>query len=439
MINKKTHAFFFIQSIWLFTLSYLLNYALNCYVSNHVSTELYGDFSIAINFMSLTAPIYLMGTQSSLNKYFTKYISSDNQLLASEYIQWNVKTVIHALIIFLPIIFIITSIFIILEHEKIDFLQQYHLAFFFQLAAPIVGLTLLLGSIFLALRRFFIANITMQLLQNLSYLALFFILFSTKNKQDINHFDLSVNIIFGSSLWLIISLSALSLCCGHRLMTYFSNSIQRNTAHESEWSKYGLLLLLNSSLYILIGFLDLLIIEITSHHGEHNVGHYAAMLTITSAIMIPTNAIRQILKPILASHSTNKIKQANLNLGNLFQFAFLAVITTVICVFSKELLHYFGPNYSQFSRLLMILIIGNTLSLLPNLCFFDPLYNGYEKALLWQNNASIIMTIFISTPCYYFFGLAGMIWSIIFIKNFISYALFMFVKTKTKLKYMYFL
>lgn len=439
MINKKNHAFFFAQSIWLFALSYLLNYALNGYVSNHVSTKTYGDFSIAINFMLLTAPIYLMGTQSSLNKYFTKYISSDNQLLASKYIQWNVKTVINALIIFLPIIFIITSAFIIVEHEKINFLQQYHLAFFFQLAAPIVGLTLLLGSIFLALRQFFIANITLKLLQNLSYLALFFILFSTKDKQDINYFDLSMNIVLGSSLWLILSLSALSLCCGHRLMTYFSNSIQRNAALESEWAKYGLLLLFNSSLYTLIGFLDLLIIELTSHHGEHNVGYYAAMLTITSAIMIPANAIRQILKPILASQSTNKIKQDSLNLGNLFQFAFLAIITTVICVFSKELLHYFGSDYSQFSHLLMVLIIGNTLSLLPSLCFFDPLYNGYERVLLWQNNASIVMTIFISTPCYYFFGLPGMIWSIILIKNFISCALFLFVKTKSKLKYMCFL
>ena len=327
----------------------------------------------------------------------------------------------------------------LLHYSGVHSLHKYHLAVLFQFVSPLVGLISLIALILLAMRATVLANLSTKTIKHLILIPLLFVFFSFVDEKDTNALGLFFVYLFGVLFWFFITIILLFGKVGFDIKKYFSTSSPKNAILEKEWSLYGRLLLFNSTIYSLTGFLDLLIIEMINYRGERNVGFFAAIFTITGMIWVPILAIRQVLKPVLAIKGNDVAKQHSLDLASLLQFGLLFITTLIVTIFAKVLLGHFGPDYVKYSDLLRVAIIGNAVALLPSLCFFDPIYNGYEKVLLVQNYAVIAMTAVIGALGYYYFGLTGIIWAVILIRIIVGYSLFIYVKTKATLKYMYFI
>ena len=429
----------FLQAIWMFSLSYVLKYFLNAYIAQHVPPSVFGDFFLAMSFMTMTAPFFILGTNASLIKHFPTYIATKDHAQGSLYLRWNLRTVIKTFSICIPIIVITGITILLLDHWSVLSLSKYHLAVFFQLASPLIGLITLGFLILLSMRKMFLSNLSKKLIKYLLFIPLSFILFSAVDGNNITNFYLFIVIFFGTLLWLFTTLILLFFSVGFDIRKYFNANTPKNLASEKEWGRYSKLLLFNSSMFALTGFLDLLIIEIIPHRGEHLVGYYAAIFTIIGMLWVPVLAIRQMLKPVLALKGNAKVQQQSLNRANLLQLSLLIMLVLIVTLFAQTFLGHFGPAYVQYGEVLRISVIGNAIALVPSLCFFDPLYKGYAKVLLIENYFNIAMTIIFGSLAYYYFGLIGIIWAVVIIRVTLKFSLFIYVKTKTKLKYMYFL
>ena len=129
-------------------------------------------------------------------------------------------------------------------------------------------------------------------------------------------------------------------------------------------------------------------------------------------------------------------KQRALDFANYIQWGCVLLVAVVITVFSHRLLGHFGKSFVAYAPLLTIYTIGSIIALLPGLSIFGPMIEGYEKVLLIESGSKIFLAIVIGSLSYYFYGLTGIVWSIVLIKNIVSFGLFFYVKARSKLKYM---
>ena len=439
MTLKSPTIMTFINAFWLFALGYVLTYMFNALVASSVPPAVYGDFSLAIYFLKLTVPFYILGTNTTILKYLPQYLSQHDKTTLRYHLRWNLNTVILAMLMAFIVLSIAGLTLFLLDYAHIRALNNYHLAFFFQFIAPLVGLSLLIGNILLAMKRVLLANVLQTIVKWGFYILLFALFIFMFGRENISYRALFWVIFLGSLAWMTTSMLSLLHSINYDIKRYLADKLPTNLALAKEWSRYSKLLLLDNSLFVFTAFIDLLIIEIIPYRGEHNVGYYAACLTICGLLWVPEKAIAQVLKPFLSAKTTNASHQKLLNKGFLLKSGLLIFFTITMVVFAKTFLGHFGPAYVNHADILRLLLIGNMLSLLPSLCVFDALYGGYEHILLYECYFLLVATALFGALAYYFFGLIGIAWAVVLIRCLSSYGLFIYVKTRAKLNYMLFI
>ena len=439
MTLKSPTIMTFINAFWLFALGYVLTYMFNALVASSVPPAVYGDFSLAIYFLKLTVPFYILGTNTTILKYLPQYLAQHDKTTLRYHLRWNLNTVILAILMAFIVLSIAVLTLFLLDYAHISALNNYHLAVFFQLIAPLVGLALLIGNILLAMKRVLLANVLQTIVKWGFYILLFALFTFMFGRENISSHALFWIIFLGSLAWMATSILSLLHNIDYNPKRFLSNKLPTNLALAKEWSRYSKLLLFNSSIYTFTAFIDLLIIEIIPYRGEHNMGYYAACLTICGLLWVPEKAIAQVLKPFLSAKTTNASHQKLLNKGFLLKSGLLICFTITMVVFAKTFLSHFGPTYVNYADILRLLVIGNMLSLLPSFCIFDALYNGYEHILLYQSYFKLISTALFCALAYYFFGLIGIAWTVVLIRCLSNYGFFIYVKTRAKLNYMLFI
>lgn len=112
--------------------SYLAEYILNIFIASHFSPSLYGDFSLAIQFMIMTAPFYIFGINLILTKFLSQYLSTENYPAISKLLHWGIARVLRSFCFVLIFISLAVGLTVWLTSFNHDFLQHYHMAVYFQ-------------------------------------------------------------------------------------------------------------------------------------------------------------------------------------------------------------------------------------------------------------------------------------------------------------------
>lgn len=294
-------------------------------------------------------------------------------------------------------------------------------------------------SLLLTMRNYFIAHVSQGLARHGVLLFLFFILFVIFDDYEHHVPSIALTVFVGIVVCLGLFVGAFYWLNKRKLIQLRQHPQSTERSLDHQWSRYGMVLFFNTSMYALVAFIDLLIVELIPHHGEHNVGYYAACLTILAVMMIPVDSTRQVVKPIFASQIKDSLKQRVINVANLFQLSLLVFLVIAIVFYSKVILATFGVSYMHFSGVLNVLAVGVVVSLFPSMCIFELLYQGHKKVLLINSTLNIGLTISLGSLAYHFFGLIGLAYAMVLIKNLVAYGIFIYVKTKTKLKYLLFI
>lgn len=437
-MSKLNYKTIFNSLIIIFS-GYILEYYLNSYVASHITPALFGDFSLAFRLMILAGPLYLLGMPSSVIKYISKFHSFGDNNSILQFLKWSISTCLKISIILIPFFSLIILFIFALDYYQLHLFADHHAAVYFQFLAPLISAALLLCSFFLAFQKILSANVLEQLLKNMLLIICVTLLFSVMDSKSIHAFHLALCIAAGLLVWVIIIVLIFinNKNIGSQFKRVLTEKIpETELSLTSKWSAYGKKILINSTIFTIIAFLDLLIIEVVPHYGEHNVGYYAACLTVSSLVHVTRRGTFKVLMPFFSAAKDSKSMQLIVNKAFRFQTGIILSQCVILIVFAKLLLSYFGPSYAQASNVLRVLIIGYGISILPSLSVLYLLFKGFEKTLLKANYFIFISTLVFGPFAYYFYGLIGIATAISLILILNSYTLFFIVKRKTDVKFM---
>jgi O-antigen/teichoic acid export membrane protein len=384
--------------------AYAISIYLNIFVSNHLTSELYGDFTVTLRSLNLISTVLLLGSNFVSVKYLSKYISNKKSEHITCFIDWNFKLIFKTstLCIILSLVLFLTIY--ILHVLNIKDLYSYHYVTYTLWLAPFSGLVLLLSSYILSTKKGKLFFAMSQIAQNLFLLVIFCVAIFF---FDMNLKYSSILITIFIVLLLIITIESISL--SDIFTSYVKIRKTVTLKAQPNWMQDSLKFIFANILYTTMCATDLYIIEIF-HTNEASVGHYSAILVIGSLLIVTIpKATCTILKPkITTMISNNRHKELNeLTLFVVFiNFLSLTPILLGIIFFSKTILSLFGTGYSSAHLPLIITSISYYMSgmLQPYsiLLFYTNATKGIKIDIL-----QLLITICLGIPFTYLWGLLG--------------------------------
>jgi O-antigen/teichoic acid export membrane protein len=389
--------------------SYIVNYFLNAFLAKNLGFTTYGDIAVAIRVLLVLAPIILLGTNVSLKKYMSFYYNTGQTKMASFYLKWNLKVIRASFAITFIIILLSSIALITLDALNIKELHEYHLAIYIIWVAPFMATSLLLAGILLSRRKYHASSIPRYLLQ---YIILF-ILFAAFVVLNVEIDNPSIVLIFLMTFLVIIAIQlaliAIYKIPFFKLLFKFNRKEKHKRTHHEVWRSVAFHCFLNSIMFILIGAIDLIIVEVFSPH-EKDAGLYAAILIIVSSFRVISEGFRIFLVPHINDFNMGDDRgkfQKLLTKCNLLYVGLLFLIAALILEFSSPLLSHFGPAYLIDTTPLIILTLGYSISGL--FIFSGPMlaYLGHEKKLAFISMMGLICLLVFGSVATHFYGVTG--------------------------------
>lgn len=405
---KQNKSIFFL--LFLSLTGYFIGYFLNAVISNHLSPEKYGEFSITLRLIIILSLLILGGTNVTSVKYLSDYFDSGNYPGIREYIHWNVKLVRFTYIISLVIFVLFFLTLILLHLLSIRNIASYHYSVYAFFLAPFSATYILLASMILSMKwnttYFFFDKMSVNILMAILILATLYILGSAPGYFMILLLLLLAFCIVFTIEWIILRKNDFSKTSRKQPV---SGSHSPKNAEQKPWMKDSLNFTLVQLINKLVFVIDLLIID-WIRPGRHDVGYYAAMLVIGGILWESPRAITSFLAPRISpllSHKNYPALQTQINQVNLISIAVSTLFLGIIMLFSGFFLSLFGPGYPDAKIPLIILslayYLGSTsLSNARILIFLD------SKTTMLINMAEVILLILSGLALTWYFGLTGM-------------------------------
>ncbi|RUR09885.1 oligosaccharide flippase family protein [Legionella sp. km772] len=170
--NKKL---LFIYLLVIAVFGYVMKYIMNIVLSQHLSAERYGDFSIALKILALTSSLALLGTNSSTVRFISSYLQDKRTLKLKSFIEWNVKLVRYSFFICLLIGGLSIGIMHVLHWWNWKDITSYHLAIYMLWVTPVASTFMLLGS-YLLCAEYYVLKSFMENAKPILTMILFFIM-----------------------------------------------------------------------------------------------------------------------------------------------------------------------------------------------------------------------------------------------------------------------
>ena len=371
----------------------------NAFLARHMSSALYGDFSVAISVFNIVSAYMLFGTASSSLRFFSGYLKKNQLDIASKYLTWNLRIVLVSSFFSLLLLALFTICVLGLHLFHIHDIREYHLVVYFLWLTPIGALSVLFTTYLLCHQKI--------------YLGTFFGLFGFY----FFGFVLLIPVIFifniklhSESLWLfmlavvVVAVLTQFLILYVRMRAMFLDSISRifsrtaeDMMYEKEWWKVSLRLILNQLVFLIITALDLFLLEIIDPSKEI-VGCYAAALTVSGIIWITQQSIFQFISPMIAplieSGIAGKEKlQALINKGQMANYILNGILILLVVIFTDPILKFFGPEYIV-AKIPLWILLGATFVAVISTCAPKLLaFTGNEGCLLYVSAYQIITMI----------------------------------------------
>ena len=209
----------------------------------------------------------------------------------------------------------------------------------------------------------------------------------------------------------IISLFFLNKNARKLFKLAFKNRQQTTSVYSNDWFKTSSKLIASTVILTIINMSDLVIIKLFVSN-KSSVGHYAAIILITSVIWFVPKSIYPALQPhysslIATTQDKRKLRKMFDHPILITNFT-LALLCALIIVFATPLLALFGPTYVIAKPLLIILTISIGISLMLRTDKATLLsYSGYEELIFYLNVAELCLLILFTIPATVYYGVIG--------------------------------
>ena len=372
-----------------------VDYILNLAIARILQPHDYGDYKIAMAFLSLAALAVLLGGDRATSRFLAGWMQTPSRDGIWEYIR--VYLAIVAVLSVLVIgVTIALSLLIFGPRDP----ATHHPLLVASLAIPFLALARLLRRVFEASRHIDLANLPWRIgFSLIQFVLLIFVLCVVTTVTDIN------------ILWLILASAAL-LCAFQ--MFYIARlhliPIRRcpHMAAPRQWLSSSVPMMGSKLVQTGMGQVGLLMIELILLN-ETQVGYYGAAATTVFGILLASTAAAGVMTPLMSeaiSEGPQAIRDVHVRgLRILLTIAVPAAIA--LFLFAPAVLSLFGQDFVAGANALRILAIGYLVSVIlgPSSTWLE--YAGKAREVSWVMLGALLLNIVMCIPLIARFGIEG--------------------------------
>ncbi|MFK5856213.1 MAG: oligosaccharide flippase family protein [Bacteroidota bacterium] len=414
--------------------AYLMAYFFNAFISHNLTPAGYGDFSVAFKTIFILSLILLLGTNVSSVKYLSTFFNSNNKNEVIHFVKWNIRIIVKTSLLCFVIFILIYILMWILHIYNIREFTSYHFFIYVIWMAPFSAIYILLASIILSdkktLLSFFISKILLNII-------LTFILFTA-----VFFFEVSINFLL---LLIILFVAFCLIIIGELIIVVkiFKRSSVKLTANtepldkpeQKVWMSDSLKLSAGHIIFTFTTVIDLFIIE-WIHPDENATGYYATMIVIVAILWFVPSSITSYLAPrltpLLQSKNYN-VLQKLIDKVNLINIPVIAIISSLIIIFSHYLLSLFGKEYTVAQIPLIVLTVAYFLFAISMSNARVLMFHNSKKVLIFNTTELVILILF-SIVLTYYFGILGMSFAVLLANIYNFYVMYVTVKKSLPVK-----
>lgn len=400
--NKRSYSLFVLG-----VLRYLCKLILHLFLANNMLPVFYGDYNIAMKCLKMFMVLSVFGTNTPI--FLSKYIKTHKQKTAAIYVAWNLKLIIKSFSITIFIATLSTLCLIAVHYSKFIDMREYHLVLLMLWVSPIAAICLLLRSYALSNKQVYIAALFPNMVSVLQILLFATVILYLK--LGLSNLLVVAVILFSYIFVALMSFFFLDKKILLLLIEGYKNIKRINKIVESRWFTTSSKLIVSNMTYSLITMADLLVVKIFAANRA-GVGHYAAILLVTSSIWLIPKRVFLSLRPHYSTLMLTHEGQTKLHSMFDKPAATVTLIIILVCagiiLLSKQLLALFGPTYpaAHSTLIIMTLFVGVSAILRTDKAVLLS-YSGYERFVLMVNVIELVLVLVTTIPATIYYGIMG--------------------------------
>tara|TARA_A100001015_G_C15034904_1_gene735549 strand:+ start:1520 stop:2854 length:1335 start_codon:yes stop_codon:yes gene_type:complete len=361
------------------------HWGLNVFFARHLSPHLYGDLSVAIKCLSLSALALFAGSEMIAISNMSEAINEKNSKLYNAFTVWHKRFLKKACCIFL-ILLVSTLGTLLISREWSFFGYEMHLTIYFLFAAPFVVIFKMYAAYLQASGRAVFASLFRNITSGMFLFLLISLIYFFQ--VELNAPALFWAYFFGYFLIAGLALYAYQVTVSKNILSNMKTTQLKNNqtfyAKQAYWRNSSLLNMPNTVLFRFLGFIDLLSLELFGRI-ESEVGYYQACVLISGFFF---RLIDNLYSPLISklssglkSEEKQKKLQLSINKTLCMGFAIMICLLSLVWLFSNPILMVFGKEYIKAKLVLKIFLLD---VLLGYLCYLP------DSLLVMQGKAKSI-------------------------------------------------
>ncbi|MDG2272671.1 MAG: polysaccharide biosynthesis C-terminal domain-containing protein [Halioglobus sp.] len=392
--------------------AYAATYALNLFITAHTTPAFYGDFSVAVKVLAIVSSVTLLGTDVGSKRFMARYVQHNRPDEEVRYIHWNLRLVAIPFIV-CAVVALLASIGMLFAHYAgFRELQSYHLAVYMLWVAPLAAILVLYSSFLLCHKHPTAAIVFQQIgtgVLMLAYMSVAALLLGRALDTPTIVFGfLLVTFVLVLLQWVFLAQRVPQLF--HATKIALHRKLEGGADEMPEWARISRGLLVNNILFMLVGAIDLIIVEVVSP-AEGNVGYYAALLTITGIIwFVPQGTLfnlKACVSSLISDQDGRHELQRKMHTAFLATAGVSAVFTALIIVSGRDLLAHFGTGYAAHYPSLVILVLGCFVGTLSRPGSVLLAYSDHQQTLVRVSVIELVALLILGVTLTFLYGVLG--------------------------------
>ncbi|WMN60706.1 oligosaccharide flippase family protein [Pseudoalteromonas xiamenensis] len=370
-------AVFLVISIFL---GYAADYAFNLTLSRHLSVHEYGDYKVAYGFTTLMSVLVLLGGDRLAPRILARPISEQQTSTIVDYLAFYLKNAFVLSFIVIALTWAASFLYL-LSFDK----QDHHAMAFMVLAVPLIAVGAILSRVLQSAKRLAASNLPWRIvLPVLKALSVLLLAQYFTSMSVIHVIAAGIIVVIAILLWQFRYLKQLGLLQSLK-PTYHLDT--------SKLLKLSIPMMLAMLVTMLLNQTDIFMLELISQ--EHVVGHFGAANTLAHLIPVTQVTIASLFMPLIGHYFDKQPDQALVLFKKAQRITILviAVIATVLFIFSNSLLAIFGDSYLNAEPALVWLIAGYSVWAFAAPSVTWQQYNGNGLQIVYVGAAAIMIDL----------------------------------------------
>ena len=395
-------------------LGFCINYIFNVLLSQQLNPATYGDLSFGITLVTSVSILTVFGRDTTIIKVITQLHIEKKPSEEDHFLRWCLKSSLISILILLAGCITLILLSLIIKSVQYFHLEKIHVAIWILPAASIYTLLQIILPFYSANGRAILQETIFVDLYPLCFIVILFIITVIVDVFQPYHGIIVYHL--GILLILLLAIATFTASIHPRKMSHL-NKGKADSSTINSWQKKSRQYFIGSFFQGLLFTLCYIIIETGSlipgsSISEESVGHFAAIVAITSIIYVIDTSIYNNILPQISELYRTKEKQITLmsliSKATLTSLAFACCATLIIVFFRKPLLSLFGPGYVAVSIPLIIYCIHCICVTFGSCMSSQMSYLGYQKITNKIEAFCCVLLIILGYILSYYYDLLGL-------------------------------